>query len=164
VEYSALVDVTCLSHGLNLVAGKLLDAFPDIMLLMSRLRFYFIGGNKAQKRRRWVRRFPPGFLNAIFVGDTRWRDRLDCVIYLRTNLTAIIAGLDEELEKEQESNAPPARELLLQVLRLVKDDGGLKIKYGLLMLAQLDKELLKAILESQKENLEASLDAYIRLR
>ena len=87
-EFHHVIDITCLSHGLNLVVKALLAPFTDQLdEVFLPLKALF---KKPSKLRAKANRIIPGFYSAIKTNPTRWSGWLDSIPFIFNHHQAIL--------------------------------------------------------------------------
>lgn len=95
-EFTSVIDVTCISHGINLVSERLCESCEEVETLFMYLRTYWLGPQRSERQSR--AHALPGFLSSINSGETQWRDWLQCFMFVRENSQAILNLVTNELE------------------------------------------------------------------
>tara|TARA_R110002050_G_scaffold52516_2_gene119807 strand:+ start:1922 stop:3010 length:1089 start_codon:yes stop_codon:yes gene_type:complete len=87
-DYSHVLSVSCLSHGLSLVVKAFLEPHHNIRdVLFSTLKKLF---SKPSARRSRANRKLPGLLNAVQVSQTRWGGWLEAISFVHFNTAKIL--------------------------------------------------------------------------
>jgi hypothetical protein len=159
-------DICCLSHGLNLVAQPLKDELSAIDGMTRALRGYFLGAHKHNRRAR-AETAVPSMISKVRVGDTRWRDWLDCVQFINDQFPALRKHIESELaaatDRANVEVTPSAAALrdLQQCLSFCSD---VHFLVSTLAVAPYLEPLLQLIVASQADNLEGNLQFLQRAR
>jgi hypothetical protein len=142
--------LACLSHGLNLCAQTLSEEFIEVEAYLSCLRRYLVGGGDKSFRQARANDCVPGFVNAINVSGTRWRDQLDCDQFVVDNFVAVMEFCRSELNIYGITGTGAA---ILNDAIALSDHSN--VLMNLQTLNIFEPLLLSLIVSSQAENLDA---------